>query len=453
MSADDFLQKKLFFQDALWSVDTRTLQKGDVFVALQGQAVDGHDFVQEALRKGASGFVLAQQKKAELLAKFGEQLAEKKVLFVTDTLQTLVAIAHHWRLQFSYPVVAITGSVGKTTTKEMVKSILEASGKKYLVSSGNQNTLVGVALNILKMQPEHEVAVFEVGIGVIGAMQKIVQLLWPTCAVITKIGHAHMQGLGDLQAVAREKLQVFSYFSQNNMGIINGDQPELSDVLYTHPVLRFGRKKNNQIQASKVVVAHNTTSFVVKIHGASYPVIMQGCHEARVYNALAAISVGYALGIDPKFLLAGISKPLQVPGRFEVLQHHSGSILINDAYNANPDSVKAALLALQAYETDKEKIVVLGDMLELGEDSLLWHRRMGRFLHKVNDVSQVILIGQQARVMQETLPCGVTSVTFGAVHEAFDFLKQLLLQKNKVFLFKASHGVNLVGIIKQLQNS
>lgn len=441
-----------FPQDSLFSVDTRTIQKGDVFVALKGEQVDGHDFIEQALEKEVSGLILANDKKNELLKKFGLRLLEKHLLFVDDTLEALINLAKNWRAQFTYPVVAITGSVGKTTTKEMVRNILKLTDKNYLVSFGNQNTLVGVSLNILKMRSYHQVAIFEVGIGKRGAMTQLADLLRPTFSVITKVGYSHMEGLGDLLSVAHEKREIFSKLSGGDIGVINGDQRELSDISYFHPIVRFGYKTTNQIQARKVVVAHNVTTFIAKIYDKKYPVVLQGCHQARIVNALAAITVGYLLQIPNELLIKGVEQPIMVNGRFQLVEHSSGSIIINDSYNANPDSVKAALLAFEKYETDKQKVVVLGDMLELGVDTLFWHRQIGRFLSKICDLHQIVLVGTFVQATQKTLPFGAKSVLFATAQEALDFLKNMLLEKNKVFLFKSSNAVKLSDLVEKLRD-
>lgn len=441
-----------FPQDSIFSVDTRTLQKGDVFVALQGEHVDGHDFIEEALAKDVSGLIISVRKKGELFEKFGKQLTSKHLLVVQDPLEALLLLAKNWRSQFSYPVIAITGSVGKTTTKEMVRNILKLTDKKFIVSFGNQNTLVGVALNILKMRVDHDVAVFEVGIGKRGAMKKIAELLCPTYAVITKVGYGHMEGLGDISSVAHEKRDVFSCFSDRSIGVINGDQEELSDVSYIHPVIRFGYKTTNQIQARKIVVAQNLTTFVAKIYDKKYPVVLQGCHEARISNALAAISVGKLLQIPHEVIIRGIEQPVVIVGRFQIIPSSSGSVLIHDGYNANPDSTKAALLALQAYQTDKQKIVVLGDMLELGINSIFWHRQIGRFFSKVTGVQHVVLIGDQVVASQKTLPLGMKSTLFSKASDALELLKNMLLEKNKVILFKGSNSIKLSSLVEQLRD-
>ena len=442
----------LFPQESSFSVDTRTIQKGDVFVALKGEIVDGHDFIDQALEKGVSGLIISRHKKNELFKKFGSKLTDKHLLIVDDPLQALIDLAKNWRAQFFYPVVAITGTVGKTTTKEMVKNILKLTDKKFLISFGNQNTLIGISLNILKMRSFHDVAVFEVGIGKRGQMKKLVDVLRPTYALITKIGYGHMEGLGDLSSVSYEKREIFSCFSGKDIGVINGDQSELFNISYSHPVIRYGYKTTNQIQARKITISNNMTNFIAKIYDKKYSVVLQGCNKVRILNSLAAISIGYLLQIPNDILIKGIEQPIVVNGRFQVLIHNSGSILIDDCYNANPDSTKAALLAFDAYQTDKQKVVILGDMLELGVDKLFWHRQIGRFISKVSSVYHVVLIGKYVTSIQKTLPLGIKSTLFAKESDAFDLLKNMLLENNKIFLFKGSRGVNLSNLVKKLQN-
>lgn len=443
--------KGLFPVDANFSVDTRILQKGDVFVALGGAKVDGHDFIDEALKKGAAGFILYAKKQEELVKKYQKQFADKAVMFVDDTLQTLLDLAYAWRTQFSYPVVAITGTVGKTTTKEMVRNILKQTSLKFIASTGNQNTLIGVSMNILKMRPDHDVAVFELGISDCGSMRKLVELLRPTLAVVTHVGHGHMQGLGDVAMVAREKREIFSMFAESNIGIINGDQPELAKISYIHPVIRFGKKTTNQIQARKILCQQNSIAFVLKLYKKKYKVVLPTCNESRVMNALAAISVGQALGIADELLIQGIEQPVVVTGRFQELFHSSGSVLINDAYNCNPDSAKAALLAFDQYQTTLKKVVVLGDMKELGSQSAFWHRQLGRMVRNVSNITQVVLIGQDVASTKKTLPIGVPCLQFLNIDEAFESLRSMLLQKDKVFLCKASNSMRFLELIQRLQ--
>ena len=434
-----------FVSNSSFSVDTRILQEGDIFVALQGVQHDGHQFIGDALAKKASGLLVARKNRVEIESLYGSALKQVKILYVDDTLAALINLAKEWRRQFSYPVVGITGSVGKTSTKEMIANILRVSGDDFFVSYGNQNTMIGVALNILKMRQNHKAAVFEVGISKRGSMKDISDMLRPTYALITGIGHAHMEGLGSLSDVASEKRDIFSYFTAENIGIVNGDQDSIARISYPHPVLKFGLKTTNQIQARKVTIQDNTISFIAKIYNKKYPIVLQDCHEGRIFNALAAISVAHMLEVPVETAIKGVQKKLAVQGRFEFCHTDSGTF-INDCYNANPESVKAGLLAFESYQTEQSKILILGDMLELGIDGSFWHRQLGRFLRKVSNIECVILVGSMVQWTQKTAPLGLTIHHFATWQEALPEVKKLM-NKDTIAFVKASNGVGLQNII------
>ena len=205
-----------------FSIDSRKVESGDIFVALKGAENDGHDFVADAFKKGAAGCIIAESKKNTI--KQIKEYEKKLIIVVKDPLEAFVQLAIAWRSQFNYPVVAITGSVGKTSTKEFLSRIMLHCGKNYFVSLGNQNTKLGIALNMLRMKPEYELAIFEVGISKRGEMAELAKILCPTTAVITNIGHQHMDGLGSLHDIALEKRDIFKYLTEDSIGIINGDQ-------------------------------------------------------------------------------------------------------------------------------------------------------------------------------------------------------------------------------------
>jgi len=439
-----------WLSNAYYNIDSRTVQEGEIFVALSGAKFDGHDFIQEALDNGAAGFILDESKKQLVLKKYAKSLEKKSVLFVPNTLTTLIELARAWRKKFDIPIVGVTGSVGKTTTKEILRNILKVADLEALVSSGNQNTMIGASLNILKLRSYHKVAVFEMGISEHGNMKPLTELIRPTLAVITQVAHAHMQGIGGLTAISKEKREIFSFFGDHDIGIINGDQKELAKVSYRHPVVSFGKKRTNQIQARKIIVNQNTIEFNLIFYKNSYPVILPTCNQARIINALAAAAVGYMLKIPENILVKGIELPVLVKGRFEILKSPSGAEIIDDSYNANPDSVKASILAFDAYKTDKKKIIILGDMLELGEDVIYWHRQIGRCLKKIHDLSQVILIGNHVEHMKKSLPYGIPYQIFNSVEQAYSSIKPLADNKNNVLLFKASNSIRFSYLIENI---
>lgn len=431
-------------------VNTKVLESGQIFVALPGSHCDGHDFLQQALQKNAAGLIINASKK-NLLKKIDSSLLKKTLIIaVKDTQQALFKLASAWRLQFEYPVVGITGSVGKTTTKEFVAQILKCNGSNFFVSRANQNTQIGVAINMLQMRKEHQAAIFEVGISKRGEMRKIANMLRPTTGVITNIGHAHMEGLGSLADIALEKRDIFHYFTEESIGIINGDQSILSKVGYVHPMIKFGSKTTNQVQARKIHVTGDKTLFVLKIYNKKYPVVCEQGHEGIVFNSLAAAAVTHLLGVPDATIVEGIQHPPVIEGRYERknLKTEKGFI-INDCYNANPESMKASLLAFQHIDTPAQKVAVLGDMLELGVNSPFWHRQLGRFLRKVPSLKHLILVGSMVKWTKKTVPVGLKVDLVPDWQGAVKKLQETLSDESMI-LVKGSRATGLDNLVKEV---
>lgn len=432
------------------SIDTRTLGAGDIFVALKGSSNDGHEYVHEAIHKGATGLILDQEKKSVLDTVDQKKLQQMLVILVPDTLKALLALAYAWRREFTGKVVAITGSVGKTTTKEMVQNILSLHGMSYYCAYGNQNTLLGAAVNMLGLRSTHEAAIFELGIGKRGQMSALVDLVRPDIAVITNVGHAHMEGLGSLQDIALEKRDVFKLFTEKHIGIVNGDQPLLSQVAYMHPVIKFGTKTINQIQARKINISGKSISFVLKLYKEKFPIQLTHVHEGSIFNSLAAAAVAHLLQIPSAVIARGIAIPVIIAGRFQQLPlKQARGIIINDCYNANPESMKASLLAFQHFETHDQKIAILGDMLELGINAPFWHRQLGRFLRKIPSLKHLILVGKMVHWTEQTVPVGITVEVVPSWQEAQKALEKYLINESVIFV-KGSQSMGLDNLVTSL---
>lgn len=433
------------------SVDSRTIVSGECFLALEGAKVDGHLFIMDALRNGATGIIMATAKQHLLSSIPVTMLHNVFVALVDDPFNALLLLARFWRTQFLYPVVAVTGSVGKTSTKERIAHILSLNGTVYIASYSNQNTLLYLALNILRMRAHHQVALFEVGISGSGQMAEKAELLRPTLAVITIIGHSHMEGLGALSNISVEKRDIFKYFNEGNIGIINGDQPVLTKVAYSHPVLKFGRKIVNQVQARKVVVGKSSIRFVLKIYHNTYPIVLPYVHLGMVNNALAAAAVTHVLGVPHDIIIKGIEAPLVVARRFQLFPLKKGTgTIIDDCYNASPESMHAALLALEQIEGAGSKVAVLGDMLELGAKSAFWHRRLGKLLRKVPTLNRVILVGDMVQWAKKTAPIGLPIDHVASWSDAVPLVNNYVADvANTVVLVKGSHGMQLQNLVNE----
>jgi UDP-N-acetylmuramoyl-tripeptide--D-alanyl-D-alanine ligase len=225
----------------------------------------------------------------------------------------------------------------------------------------------------------------------------------------------------------------------------------LSKISYHHPVIKFGCKTTNQIQARKITVANGCTNFVLKIYKNKYSLSIEGVHAGMVYHVMGAVAVAYQLGIQTDTMIAALRKPVVVPGRFEkrILTQGKGT-LINDCYNANPESIKAALLAFDQLPTKAKKIVVLGDMLELGTDTAFWHRQIGRFMRKISNVSHLILVGSAVQWTHRTVPRGLLTEHVSAWQEALEKVKQQTAKQEVCILVKGSHGMHLVHLVDAL---
>lgn len=429
------------------SIDSRTLEKGALFVALKGSVVDGHTFCDLALQNGACAIMI---EKSYVRTWSPEVLRDKTIIRVADTHKALLALAHAWRQRFSIPVVGITGSIGKTSTKELLAAIVRRAGKNFLVTPGNNNTLLGVSLAVLRLRPEHEGAIFEMGINKPGEMARLAAMVRPTTAIITYIGHSHLEGLGTTHDVASEKRDIFSQFAQDNVGIVNGDQPVLASIAYPHPIIKFGCKTTNQIQARKVRIVGESIHCTLKIYGEKYPVVLPTNHTGRITQVLAAAAAAHVLGISPSTVVSAVQEPVVVAGRFEVcaLVPVKG-VLINDAYNASPESTKAALVAFDQMACSGRKIAILGDMRELGQTAPFWHRQIGRYLRRVPSIRTVIFVGDAMRVVQPILPVGIQALFVATWQEARDILKNELVE-DSVVLLKGSNGVGLYNIARDV---
>jgi len=430
------------------SIDSRSISNDEIFVAIKGNRVDGHDFLQNAFERGARGCIIALEKK-DILNKIDQRiLSNKIVILVPDTKEALIKLAIAVRSEFKGDVVCITGSIGKTSTKETLAGILDLEKISYLASKGTQNTVLGVALTLVRLKSE-SLIVLELGISKRGEMAQLVAIAQPTIGVITAVGHSHMEGLGSINDIASEKRDIFRYFKEDNIGIVNGDQPLLAQVGYRHPVIKFGLKTTNQVQARKIQVGSDSITFSLKLYGTKYKITLPSNHKGAIFHSLAAAAIAYLLKIPAQTIISAIEKKIIVSGRFEqrLLKNGKG-ILINDCYNASPESMKAALAALQQMQTQAHKVAVLGDMLELGVNSAFWHRQIGRYLRKVPSIRDVILVGSHVEAMKKTLPLGIKVDVVPSWKEAVEKLNERISQESCI-LIKGSRGISLDNLVDE----
>ena len=345
--------------------DTRKITPGCIFFALGGDNFDGHDYAAKALELGAEAVICERDC----------SLSEKQLL-VKSTRQALLDLAGYYRRLFDIPVVGITGSVGKTTTKEMTHAVL-SSRYKTLKNEGNLNNEIGVPLTLFRLDDEYEAAVIEMGMSAFGEIERMSAAVAPTVAVINNIGVSHIEKLGSREGILKAKLEILSGMSANAPVILNGDDDMLQTAdTDTHPTLYFGIDNNMcNTKAFDISSKDDETEFTVGFGDSCERVVLPSRGRHSVSDALAAISAGILLGIP----LGSAAKALhdyEPSGMRQRVKTVGGITVIEDCYNASPDSLRAALSVLSELEA-KRKIAVLGDMLELGDIAVNAHRSVG----------------------------------------------------------------------------
>ncbi len=358
------------------STDSRDVIKGNLFVPLTGERFDGHDFIPNAVQKGAAGLLV--QRGADEIPE--NAFGDASVILVEDTLRALGDIANLWRNKFTIPVVAVTGSSGKTTTKEMIATVAGLSGT-VLKSRGNYNNLIGLPLSLLELNVEHEMAVVEMGTNKRGEIARLAVIADPGIGVITNIGPAHLEGFGSLDVVMEEKGDLFLNMKDSGVAVINRDDPfsrVLADRWWGRNI-SFGIDENAFVQAERIFMrGERGMSFTLNMGGVGKGIDMTVVGRHNIYNALACAAACWAMDIEYDLICEGLSAFKQIEGHMDIHRLKGGGTVIDDTYNANPASVMEALKTLGDLKGKNESIVILGDMLELGKEAERLHEEVGR---------------------------------------------------------------------------
>jgi UDP-N-acetylmuramoyl-tripeptide--D-alanyl-D-alanine ligase len=378
------------------STDTRTLAAGNLFIALAGENFDGHDCLAKAAERGAAG-LLIRTDAAEKLADAPEDLP---AIGVPDTLRALGGIAGNWRRRFPVPLVAVTGSSGKTTTKEMAAAIA-ARTRNILKTEGNLNNQIGLPLTLLKLRKEHELVIVEMGTNSPGEIATLAAIAGPDVGLITNIGPAHLEGLVSLDAIREEKVSLFEVMAGRGTAIFNHDDPAISFLAgrWRGKSITFGLGPGAEVTGQQIEPAGlEGIRFNLVIDGIGTPVFLAAAGEHNVINALAAAAASWALGFDRQEIAAGLAAFRPIPGRTEIRQLGNGAFLVIDTYNANPGSVREAVKTLQGLRGSGDAVVILGDMLELGERSEALHQEIGTLLADA-DIYDLFLKGPLTKAL------------------------------------------------------
>ncbi len=424
--------------------DTRRITPGALFVALQGDRFNGDDFAVEAVNKGAAGVLVSAGCAAKKLTGL-----TCPVLRASDPLRAYQALAHAWRMKFSLPVVAITGSNGKTTTKDLTAAVLGAAWP-VLKTEANFNNEVGLPLTLLKLTAKHQAAVVEIGMRGLGQIAALAPIAAPTIGVVTNVGETHIELLGSIANIARAKSEMVEAIEPDGTVILNADDPYVAEMAGKRrrgvQLVTFGEAEGAAVRGGNITFEGLAARFTVSFDGGTpekFRLPLAGRHN--IYNALAALAVGWTLGLTPAVMREGLAHPALTEHRFECYKKGAYTI-VNDAYNASPASMAAALQTLAEIAPGR-RIAVLGDMLELGEIAPAAHRRVGEEAVAAG-VAALITCGKLGeRIAEGARSAGLKSVFPCASHEAAGEKLRQILKPGDTILFKGSHGMRMDKII------
>lgn len=384
------------------STDSRVLEKGDAFFALKGERFDGHDFIAEAFVKGAACVVVSDEERVPSMHK-----KNGAVFVVENALRAYGDLAACHRQRFKVPVVAVTGSVGKTTVKELIAHVL-STRFKVLKNRGTENNLVGVPKTLLQMDDTHEVAVLELGTSLPGEIDRLASLVRPQIGVVTQIGHSHLEGLSTVEGVREEKLSLLRHIERGGLLLLNGTDPLLQGVQSgVHKVFRMGFSKDtDELAASDVGCRENGSSFLLEGSEKRFETPLVGRHN--IVNCLFAVRVGRMFGIEDALIQEALLSFKPVPGRLQ-LKNIADIVFMDDSYNSNPSSFRAALETLKSIKIHGKKGVVCGDMLELGPQSEALHRELGALIAEWRFDFVIAAGPQSAHLVDAALKAGFPS--------------------------------------------
>lgn len=427
------------------TTDSRSVKNGDFFIPLEGEKFDGHDYVFSSFERGASGCFTHKDKKG---------IDGKIVIKVEDTLVALRKLSSYYRQMFDIPFVGITGSVGKTSSKDMVSGVLS---KKYnvLKTQGNFNNEIGVPLTVFNLESSHEAAVVEMGMSGFGEISRLTSIVKPDIAIITNIGLSHIEKLGSRQNILKAKMEILEGLKDKGMVILNGDDNLLNGLkdLLKYRTVFYGMEDGLDYQAYNISSQGETgTNFEIAIGNSNYKVHVPVPGIHNIHNALAAIATGIELKIPINDIIESIGEFLPGKMRLNIIDLN-GIKIINDAYNASPQSMEAAINVLKDVAIGNNRtIAVLGDMLELGDISVKAHREVGKYAVS-KEVSYIVAVGENGKdIVEGAIEAGAVKervLHFKDNSEAGKFLINFT-KPGDVLVVKGSRGMKMEEIVNLL---
>jgi UDP-N-acetylmuramoyl-tripeptide--D-alanyl-D-alanine ligase len=438
-----------FFQGI--STDSRTVTEGELFIALKGPRFDGHHYALEALKKKAGGVLIEEEMVGDIR---WNGYRSRAVIAVKDTLMALGDIARDWRRKYGIPVVALTGSNGKTTTKEMIAACLETTFP-VLKTKENLNNLIGVPLTLLTLTEKESAVVLEMGMNVPGEIRRLTEIAEPDVGLITNIQKVHLEGMGSLERLKMEKGELFRKMRRDGTILVNQDDPRVVDLARDYPgqKITFGIETPAEVMAKEIQLRGvEGTSFTLILEEEAMEVHLRLLGRHFVPNALSAIAVACLFGVEVKQAKEAIEHFQSFPMRMEVVPLKGGETLINDAYNANPYSMELALQTLVEVKGKGRAIAVVGDMLELGNFAKEAHEQLGEKVSGLA-VDFLLVLGEEAPLVVESaihrgFPIERTRVA-ESHSEAISLLRQMV-QNGDWILVKGSRRMAMEKIVEGL---
>lgn len=427
------------------STDSRKIQPGDLFVPLTGERFDGHAYINMALESGAAGCFTARERESYLPGKF--------YIKVASPLRALRDLAAYYRTKFPIPLVGVTGSVGKTTTKEMVASVLETK-YKVLKTEGNLNSREGMPMMLLRLDSSHEIAVIEMGMSQAGEIEYLSRAACPDVAIITNVGDAHIENLGSRENILNAKCEIFRHLKPSGLAILDGDDALLTKAAQTlsFETVLCGKDGNCTFRAEEIRSEEGMTLCTAHTPVGEIPLAIPAPGQHMIYPALFAAAVGLRFGLTAEEIRKGVEQFRPTKMRMNVLRRKDNITILDDAYNANPQSMRAAIGVLSDSRS-AFKMAVLGDMFELGSLAPVLHAGVGEFVGR-SGVDCLVAVGELAQHIADAAEAAGVSRVFRCPDKgsAIPVLKEQL-RPDSTILVKASRGMameELVDYLKQI---
>ena len=423
-------------------VDTRKITKEDcLFVALRGRKVDGHSFIKTAFELGAAACLVEENFEGEIPG---------PMVKVDSTLAAMQALATYYRSKFEIPVIGVTGSVGKTTTKEMIAAAL-SENLKVFKTEGNYNGQIGLPLTIFNLDSSYQVAILEMGISELGEMDRLERIAKPTIGVITNIGLSHIENFKSTEITCNEKVKIIK--GKDKKLYINGDSPLLANAKTDAQVVKFGVNGSYPYRCEDVFSTSTSTSFVLCTPELKENITIPCLGMHNVYNALAAIAVAMDMGIHLEDIKKGLLN-FKNAGMRQQISKIGDITLIDDSYNASPDSIKSSVGVLRTLPKLEKNIVVIADMLELGEKSHEIHFEIGRYI-AIEGIDIIVTIGNESKYLSDGAKSSnqyINAVHFDSNAEACEFLSECICKGDNI-LIKGSRGMHTEEIVNFLKDT